>query len=182
MGVSRKSRCVSDLQLRVLATAVHPDWFTVREHRRLVRTNWEADLRIIEGGHAVTWRFGGLRLTEMVCGSEAELPAAASLISAPFRRDKSATLRPGPNMEYQVNLGVERLTPELFGHLCDEFRIDATRGGLFYRQDASNRLAHAPLSFVRFDFVARGLSIQAFHTFPGECAIARTQSLFEIEE
>ena len=37
----------------------------------------------------------------------------------------------------------------------------------------------APISHIRFEARARGLIIHAFHTFPEERAIVRTQSLFE---
>lgn len=180
MGVSHGSNRVSDLGLRVYATTVHPDWFTTRVHRRVIRSNWEADLRVIHGGHVVTWRSGPSRITEVVCVSDLELPPERSLFTSSFRRERSTRIRPERNLEYQVNLGAERVSPELFCHLCDEFALDAKRGALFHRHGASNRLFLAPLTSLSFDFVKKGLSIQTFHTFPEENAIIRTQSLFEI--
>ena len=41
-------------------------------------------------------------------------------------------------------------------------------------------MAPAPFTHVHFEARARGLSVHAFHTFPDERAVVRTQSLFEI--
>jgi hypothetical protein len=40
-------------------------------------------------------------------------------------------------------------------------------------------MATAPLTHIHVEARVKGLSIHAFHTFPDECAIVRTQSLFE---
>jgi hypothetical protein len=68
----------------------------------------------------------------------------------------------------------------VFAHLSDELILDPARGGLYHCFRAANRLAPAPISRVYVEARARGLSIQAFHTFPDERAIVRTQSLFEL--
>jgi len=180
MGVSSGRSHVADLAFQVFGRAVHPDWFVSRGHARLTRGAWEADLRIIEGGHAITWRAGPIRLTEILAGPETSLPEPGLLFHSPVRQEKSARLSTGDRSEYQTCFEVERLDPEVFAHLCDELTLDAGRGGLFHRFAPANRLCPAPLTHIHADPRATGLSIQTFHTFPDERAIVRTQSLFEI--
>ncbi len=57
----------------------------------------------------------------------------------------------------------------------------ASRGRLFNRFRASNRMSPEPISQIHIESRVSDLSIQSFHTFPEECAIVRTQSLFEID-
>jgi hypothetical protein len=38
-----------------------------------------------------------------------------------------------------------------------------------------------PISLVTVDAVRGGVAVQAFHTFPDECAVVKTQSLIEFE-
>ena len=57
--------------------------------------------------------------------------------------------------------------------------LDASRGRLFHRFAPLNRMAPAPISHIHFESRTRGLSVHAFHSFPDERAIVRTQSLFE---
>ncbi len=57
--------------------------------------------------------------------------------------------------------------------------LDASRGRLFHKFSPVNRMAPAPITHLRYEARIRGLTIHAFHTFPDEHAIVRTQSLFE---
>lgn len=180
MGVSSGRSRVADLAFQVFGRAVHPDWFASRLHRRVHQTAWEADVRIVEGGHAISWAAGPIRLTEILAGPETILPEPGLLYHSAVRHERQATLRPADWIEYQTCFEVERVDPEVFAHLSEELTLDATRGALFHRFRASNRMAPAPLSRLHVEPRARGLSIQAFHTFPDERAILRTQSLFEL--
>ena len=179
MGVSYRRSRVADLAFQVLGRLVHPDWFAVRAHRRVAQGNWEADLRIIEGGHAIVFRCGSVRLTEVLAGPETLLPEPGLLFHAPLGHERTTTLHPGTGVEYQACFAVERVDPEVFAHLTDEMTLDASPGRLFHRFAPVDRMAPAPLTHLRFEPSVRGLSVHAFHTFPGEHAIVRTQSLFE---
>ena len=53
--------------------------------------------------------------------------------------------------------------------------------GIFYNFLPHHRLAVAPLSHIAVEARARSLLIHAFHTFPDDCAIVKTQSLFEFK-
>ena len=179
MGVSHGRSRTADLAFQVFGRSVHPDWFAVREHLRLTQEGWEADLRIIEGGHAVVFRCGASRLTEVLSGPETLLPEPGLLLHWPARHERSTRLKAGDAFEYQACVGVERVDPEVFAHLTDEMALDPSRGRLFHRFSPANRMAPAPISHVRFESRARGLIVHAFHSFPDERAIVRTQSLFE---
>jgi len=45
---------------------------------------------------------------------------------------------------------------------------------------SSGRMALGALSYVHVESRNRSLLVQAFHTFPDDCAIVKSQSLFEI--
>lgn len=171
---------VADLAFRVFDRALHPDWFATRAHRRIPRPHWEADVRIIAGGHAVIFGSGPVRLTEILCGPETPLPEPGQIFQSGVRQERSASLQPGGVIEYQTCFEVERVDEEVFRHLCAEMIADETRAILVHRFGTRNRLAPPPLSQVQVDARNRGLSVQAFHTFPEECAVVRSQSLYEL--
>ena len=180
MGVSSGRSRVADLAFQVFGRALHPDWFAVRKHRRVVQTGWEADVRIIEGGHAITWGSGPVRVTEVLCGPETPLPEPGLLFHSTIRHERSLTLRPGERADYQTCFEVERVDREVFAHVTDELTLDATKGALFHRFAPSSRMSPAPLSRIHVESRTRGLVIHSFHTFPDERAIVHTQSLFEV--
>ncbi len=179
MGVESGRVKVSDLVFQVYHRAIHPDWFAVKAHQRVARGHWEADVRIIDRGHAITWRSGGTTLTEILAGPETPLPETGLIWAAPIRRDRNAALHP-LGAEYQACIDVERSDPEVFRHLGDELTLDASPGDLFHRFTPRDRLAPAPLSRLHLEIRPGGLAIQAFHTFPDERAVVRTQCLLEI--
>ncbi|MGE5755010.1 MAG: DUF2617 family protein [Planctomycetaceae bacterium] len=179
MGVSFGRSRVADLAFQVFGRTLHPDWFAVRGHRRIAQDGWEADVRIIEGGHAVLFRAGPQRISEILCGPVTVLPEPGLIFHSPVRHERSTALRPGGAVEYQTCFEVERVDPEVFVHLSDEMALDPSRDRLFHRFAPSNRMAPAPISHIRIEARVKGLSIHAFHTFPDEHAIVRTQSLFE---
>jgi hypothetical protein len=179
MGVSSGRSRVADMTFQVFNRVIHPDWLAVRQHQRIARGTWEADVRIIEGGHAVIFRSGPARLSETLTGPETLLPDLGVLFHSTIRYERSASLRPGGSLQYQTCFEVERVDPEVFAHLSDEMTLDAARGHLFHRFTLANRMAPPPLTHIRIDPRAKGLLIHAFHTFPDELAIIRTQSLFE---
>ncbi|MGC8643762.1 MAG: DUF2617 family protein [Isosphaeraceae bacterium] len=180
MGVSSSRARVADLSFRVFNRALHPDWYATRIHRRIAQEHWEADIRIIDGGHVIIFGSDRIRLTEVLCGPETSLPEPGLLFHSTIRRERTASLHPGGVIEYQTCFDVERADREVFRHLCAEMMADGSRQSLIHCFRTANRLLPAPLSHLHLESRARGLSIQSFHTFPDECAIVRSQSLYEI--
>ncbi|MFO0954504.1 MAG: DUF2617 family protein [Isosphaeraceae bacterium] len=179
MGVSFGRVRVADLAFQVFGRAVHPDWFAVRRHARVSLANWEADVRIVEGGHAVVFRSGGARLTEVLAGPETLLPEPGLIFHSPLRHEHTASLHPPAGVSYEACFEVERVDTEVFAHLSDEMTLDASPGRLFHRFTPSSRLSPAPITHLRFEARPKGLTVHAFHSFPDERAVVRTQSLFE---
>jgi hypothetical protein len=180
MGVGSGRERVGDLSLRVFAKTIHPEWFETREHKRIGRDSWMADVRIVKRGHAIHWACGPIRLTEVLVASNANPPDLGLLYQSPIRRERSVSLQLADGIEYHTCFEAERLDREIFIHICDELVLDGEKSGLFHRFSPINRLAPPPISRIHVESRTRGLSIHTFHTFPREYAIVRTQSLFEV--
>jgi Protein of unknown function DUF2617 len=180
MGVSSGQARIADLSFQVFHRSLHPEWFATRVFRRVEHQGWGSDLRIIEGGHAVLFRSGPVGIAEVLSGPETTLPEFGRLFHSHLRHERSTHLSPGGLIEYQSCFEVERVDREIFGHLCEEMTLDGARDCLFHRFRSQNRLAPPPISHIHIDIRAIGLAIQSFHAFPDECAIVRTQSLFEL--
>lgn len=178
MGVGYHRPNVAELRVRLFDRPLHPEWFGVRGHRRVSGDRWEADVRIVDGGHVVHWRCGPVVLTEVLCGSETYLPRSGCLLTTEVEGEQSLGLDGPAEVAYQVSLDVERVDRALFSHLSQEIEQDRHRG-LFDRHWSRNRMEDGALSLVRIDSLATGLSIHAIHSFPSELALVRVQSLFE---
>ncbi len=51
---------------------------------------------------------------------------------------------------------------------------------MFHKFDSSGRMALGALSYINVETRSRSLLVQAFHTFPDDCAIVKSQSLIRI--
>ena len=51
---------------------------------------------------------------------------------------------------------------------------------MFCQFDSSGRMALGALSYIHVESRARQLLIQAFHTFPDDYAIVKSQSMFQV--
>lgn len=179
MGVSSGRSRIADLGFHVFGQVVHPDWFVTRAHRRVGRDAWQADIRLVDGGHVVHWTYGTVRMTEVLSPGESPLPESGLLYHSAIRQERTATLRPADGVEYQTCFESERLDREVFLHVCDELVLDGQKTGLFHRFESATRLAPPAISRVHIEPRAGGLTVHTFHTFPEELSIVRTQSLFE---
>jgi hypothetical protein len=172
---------IGDRTFRVFGKAIHPEWFSVRVYERFALGPWEADVRIVEGGHVVAFSAGGTTVAEVLGAREAPLPVGGLLLDSPVDGERSEAVRAGRNVAYQACHEVERVDREVFQHLCDEARLDASPSRLFHVFGPVHRFATRPLSLVRVERLPRGVSIQTFHSFPEERAVLRSQSLFELD-
>jgi hypothetical protein len=78
-----------------------------------------------------------------------------------------------------VSSQLEVLPPEQFAHVHEELALEGARKGMVFHCKAGNRLGLSPLGVVIVTAVPSGLSAAAFHTFPDEFSLIKTQSLIE---
>ena len=75
---------------------------------------------------------------------------------------------------------LEPVQPEVFWTYQQELTIDGVRQGMLHRFDSSGRMALGALSYLNVETRNRSMLVQAFHTFPDDYAIVKSQSLFEV--
>jgi hypothetical protein len=184
MGVGSGQIRVADLSFALFGRTLHPEWFRVRAHQRYAQAGWEADVRIVEGGHLLQWSCGPVRLAEVLVGPlEEALPEEGRLYQSAVKGERTTSRKLSAAITYHGCFAVERVSPGIFAHLDAELNAESrARRGLFHREAGGHRLEPAALSRLTVEAHPRRLSVHAFHTFPGERAIVRTQSLFEIED
>jgi hypothetical protein len=83
-------------------------------------------------------------------------------------------------VQYQVDFQLETLDPEIFWTFQQELSHDGEREGMLHRFGSSGRLALGAISYINIETRSRSFLVQAFHTFPDDYAIVKTQSLIEL--
>jgi len=79
-----------------------------------------------------------------------------------------------------MSFQLEPVDPEVFWTFQQELTHDGQHRGLLHQFGSSGRIAVGALSYINFESRNRSLFIQAFHTFPDDYAIVKSQSVFQL--
>jgi hypothetical protein len=171
---------VAELAFQLYGRSLHPELFEVHTSRTVERGGYKAKIDITSAGHVVTWSYAGLTLTEVASSAQHPLPKKRRLISYRLRGERTDQIECRGGVEYQVSFQLEPVEPEIFWTFQQELANDADRQGLLHKFDASGRMALGALSYVNVESRNRSMLVQAFHTFPDDYAIVKSQSIFKL--
>jgi hypothetical protein len=171
---------VAELVFQLYGRPLHPELFEVYNSRTVRRGAYEAKIDITSAGHVVTWHYQGLTLTEVATSAQHPLPQKRRLLSARLRGLRNDRVECRGGASYQVSFQLEPVEPEVFWTFQQELALDGQRQGMLHKFDSSGRMALGALSYINVETRNRCLLVQAFHTFPDDYAIVKSQSLFEI--
>ena len=171
---------VAELTFQLYGRPLHPELFQVYETCTLERGKYTAKIDITGAGHVVTWRYAGLTLTEVAASALHPLPKMRRLLSYGLKGQRTDRVECRGGVCYQMSFQLEPVAPEVFWTFQQELAHDGERQGLLHRFDASGRMALGALSYIHVETRNRSLLVQAFHTFPDDYAIVKSQSIFEL--
>jgi hypothetical protein len=158
---------------------LHPELFDILAWRKIRREDYELTVRITRTGHVFTWEDRDVTLTEVAASAEQPLPKRRRLLSHRLRGEHNAALLCAHGVHYETSFQVEVLSPEIFLHVHDEILADGGKRGLLHNFQPHHRLALAPLGFLTAESQAGCLIVSAFHTFPDEHTVVKSQTLIE---
>ena len=171
---------VAELVFQVYGRALHPELFNVHHSRTVRRGDYEATISITSAGHVVTWRYQGLTLTEVCTAANHPLPQKRRLLSYRLKGNRADRVECRSGATYHVSFDLEPVQPEVFWTFQQELSLDGQRQGLLHKFNSSGRMALGALSYINVETRTRSLLVQAFHTFPDDYAIVKSQSMFEV--
>lgn len=177
MGVLIRPR-VAELEFRLYDRPLHPELFEAVAARAVVCAGARVVVRLTRTGHTLSWSREQLHLEEVIATVTTELPTAGLRFATPLARAHNRR-SDFPGVRYQISGQIEVLEPEQFVHVHAELLADGERKGLVFHCRENNRVGLSPLGAVIAEALPRALSVHAFHTFPDEFAVVKTQSLIE---
>jgi len=171
---------VKELAFQAYGRPLHPELFKVHHSRTVKRGDYQAKIDITSAGHVVTWRYAGLTLTEVASSARHPLPQRRRLVSYRLKGQRSDRIECRGGVVYQFSFQLEPVQPEVFWAFQQELAVDGEHEGMLHRFDSSGRVALGALSYINIETRNRNMLVQAFHTFPDDYAIVKSQSLFEL--
>ena len=170
----------SELVFQLYGRVLHPELFEICATRLIDRGGYSASIAITGFGHVVSWQREGLTLTEVATAAGEPLPLKRRLLSHRIGGERSDRLECRGGSRYQTCFQLERVDAEVFWALQQDLAASAAKRGLLHRFESPGRLTLGALSWIDVETRPRSLLVQAFHTFPDDLAIVKSQSLFEL--
>lgn len=170
---------VANLVFRLYDRPLHPELFEALATRRVDRGGYRLAVHITPTGHILDWAHGDERITEVTATTDQLLPQRGRRLAHRFGGTRGGRCDLKPGLRYQVSTHVEVLLPEQFEQVHEELQADGLSKGLLFHCRPENRLRLSPIGVVIVEALPKCLSIAAFHTFPDEYAVVKTQSLIE---
>lgn len=170
----------TDLVFQLYGRPLHPELFELCQTRTLERNGYWARIEITTAGHVVTWRYAGLTLSEVCTTSRTPLPQKRRLMSYKLRGQRNDKVECRGGVTYHTQFELEPVDAEIFWTFQQELAQNAERVGMLHTFEPVGRLGLGPLSYVNVETRNSQLRIQAFHTFPDDFAIVKSESTFEL--
>ncbi len=170
---------VADLVFRLFDRPLHPELFDSLAACRVEKNGYRLAVHITPTGHILDWSHETERITEVTATADQLLPDRGRRLSHKLGGSRGGRCMVQPGLRYQIGTQVEILLPEHFEEVHNELCADGMRKGLLFHFRPENRLRLSPIGVVIVEALPKCLSIAAFHTFPDEYAVVKTQSLIE---
>ncbi len=172
---------VAELSLRLFGRSLHPELFQIHNSRTVQRGSYTVQMDITGGGHVITFRNDdGQILTEVAAACQQLLPSSRQLLNHRLTGARTDSMTSRTGVKYTTDFKLEPVEPQLFWDFQEQFSTDAERRGLLHVFEPSGRVPLGALSYINIESRERKVAIQAFHTFPDDCAIIKVQSSFEL--
>jgi len=172
---------VADLKFVLYRRPLHPELFCIHRSQHLERPAYPADIWVMGLSHVVSVQSGGRCVTEVTTEDIEVLPQNGLVTSFQFRGERDHLEKFDDGMRYILSTQVERMNRNLF-HAShrDLMNYGSTRGLLVKFEDWADEDNLVPFSFIDWELRDREMHVQAFHTFPADYSILKTQSIFEV--
>ncbi|MCK5114687.1 MAG: DUF2617 family protein [Phycisphaerae bacterium] len=181
---------LESLKLVLFERALHPELFDIYDEIKVCKPSWDTQIWITGCRHVVMFSGADHTLTEVIADDSVVLPQRGLVLSLPFKGEKSHERRTNGGIHYMMNFQSETMSPRVYrkSHQ-DLMHRGETCGALIIYPQWTTRETQgktkiknplAPFSQITCDSRPNGLHIMAFHAYPDERTIIKTQSIFEL--
>jgi len=171
---------IAELVFQLYGRSLHPELFEIHHTRQIERGGYVATVQVTNAGHVVTWQYGNMTLTEVAASAQHPLPQRRRLMSHRLKGTCTDQLECRGGVNYQVQFSLEPVEKEAFWTYQKELTQAVERQGLLHCFESSGRFGLGAMSYINLESRDRSLKIQAFHTFPDDYAIVKSQSVFSL--
>jgi hypothetical protein len=169
----------ADMILRTFERPIHPELFESTSHCTLNFGGNRARLRIGRTGHVLEFRSADATITEVAATKHEEFPLNRRVVDRRLIGYRTHMIDLS-FVRYHCSYQLEHVPLDIYLQLHREFEMDAQNATLSCEFPGSSPQSPTCISLLKCDILPEGLVVHAFHTFPDNAAVLRTQTLFEL--
>jgi len=117
-------------------------------------------------------------MTEVVCSANQLLPQKRRILGSNLKGKGTEHIDGKLGVSYHSQFELEHVSTDMFWMVHNQLQSSECENELVHSFDSSGRIAFGAVSFVHVEELDRQLLIQAFHTFPDDCAIVKSVTTF----
>lgn len=170
---------VADMVLRTYERPLHPELFDSMRSCTISVAGHEAIVRLGTSGHVLVFRTEDQTVTEVATTKHDELPDFLKMIDRRLIGYRTHMMDL-PGVRYHCSYQLEHVPLDVYLQLHREMEADARTAALAITIPGATNHSPDSISLLKCDVLPEGLVVHAFHTFPENAAVLRTQTLFEL--
>lgn len=169
-----------DLHLFVFDRSLHPELFRHYGNYRVEQGRYCADIWMVGLSHVVTLTCDRRCLTELLAPENDTLPTRGVLSRFRLKGERDHERQTQDGWSYMVSTQVETMDEALYKSVYYDLLRHTEKRGWFqaYEQWAHNGLT--PFSYIDHEARDREFHVHAFHAYPQEKTLVKTQSIIEL--
>jgi len=171
---------VDELHFYFYQRALHPELFRIHQVKHVEQRLYHAEVWVVGLSHVVTVQFGDNTLTELIAHESELLPKNGLATSFRLRGERDHSQSFANGLRFILSSQVEKMTANLFPSAHRDLMRYAQTRGMYQVFDEWEYDGLTPFTFVDFEAREREFHVHAFHAFPQELTLLKTQSIFEL--
>jgi len=176
-----QKKTVADLRFYLFSRPLHPELFEIYQDHRVVKHSYEAQIWVTGCTHVIGFHHGDSSLVEVTAEAGSPLPSYGLELELPFRGERDHERMRFDGISYMMNFQVETMSPMVYRKTHHELARQGARRGLFVPFPTwMTRPPLTPFTFIDYTARPNELHVFAFHAFPEDLTIVKTQSIFAL--
>lgn len=170
----------ADLNLILFDRPLHPELFRHYANYRVNQVRYHADIWFVGLSHVVTVTSGQRSLTELISVDSEMLPSRGVLTRFRMKGERDLERRSPDGWHYMISSQVETMDEPLFKSVHFDLIKHAQKKGWYSSFDQWADGEMSPFSYIDHEAWDGQFHIHAFHSFPHERTVVKTQTIFEL--
>ncbi len=169
-----------DLHLFVFERALHPELFHHFADYRVEQGRYFADIWVLGLSHLVSVSSNGRCLTELLARESDLLPSRGVLSRFRLKGERDHERKTSDGWTYLISTQVETMDEALYKSVHNDLLRHTEKRGWFHSYEHWSEGELVPFTYIDHEARDREFHVHAFHAYPSERTLIKTQSIIEL--